>query len=240
MCYSLSIFSDIRALIRRFGASSAKSLSQPRYYYISAFALPRVPVIANDEPELIQTFRWGLVPYWVKGEERANEIRQKTFNARFETLSHRPSFKEAFREHRCLVLVDGFFEFREVGGRKYPYFIRLKSGEPFALAGIWDVWSSLRTGIKEKTFSIVTVTANEMLSRIHNTKRRMPIILEQGLERTWLSRPLKGEEVEDMERQFDKRILEAYPVSKRITSRNIDPSQPELIRPHDYPELEGI
>lgn len=240
MCYSISLYSDVKTLVRHFGATPVHSLSPPKAYYISAFALPELPVIANDKPKRIQAFRWGLVPYWVKEEERAKEIRQKTFNARFETLWQRASFKQAIEKRRCLVLVDGFFEFREAGGRKYPYFLRLKSGGPFALAGIWDAWRVPDTGAEEKTFSIVTVPANEIISRIHNTKRRMPMILDREGEETWLSRPLKRDEVANMERQFNQRILEVYPVSRKILSRNVDLSRPNLLQPHDYPELEGI
>ncbi len=240
MCYSISLYSDVKALTRRFGALPDISLSLSRYYHISAFAIPKVPVITNDKPKWIQAFRWGLVPYWVREREKAEEIRQKTFNARFETLRQRASFKQAIEKRRCLVLVDGFFEFREVGSRKYPYFIRLKSADPFALAGIWDAWCDPDTGAEEKTFSIVTVPANEMFSRIHNTKRRMPMILDQEGEETWLSRPLKRDEVTEMEKQFDQWVLEAYTVSRGIASRNIDPENSELIQPHEYPELEGI
>jgi len=240
MCYSISIYSDIKTLIRRFSARPPTSLSLPRYYYISAFSFPKIPVIANNEPELIQAFRWGLVPYWVRDGKKAREIRKKTINARFETLHQRPAFKRAFQEQRCLIIVDGFFEFREVGGRKVPYFLRLKSGEPFALGGLWDTWRDPATGLDESTFSIVTVPANDMLSMIHNTKKRMPMILAREKEKAWLARPLEKGEVADMEKRFNQRILEAYPVSRQITSKGVDSSRPELLHPHDYPELEGI
>jgi len=239
VCYSLSLYSDVKTLMRRFEARPAEGLSVGRAYYVSAFAFPEIPVIANEAPGLIQAFRWGLVPAWVDSETRANEIRKKTLNARFETLFRRPSFKEAVRKRRCLVLADGFFEFREVGGRKYPYFIHLRSGEPLALAGLWEAWRHPRTGRMVKTFSIVTVPANPLLARIHNTKKRMPLILVPEVERAWLDRPLKEGEIWELTARFDESMLEAYPVSRRIASRNVDGTRMALLERRDYPGLEG-
>ncbi len=238
MCYSLSLYSDIHTLIRRFNAQPAKNLSLGNRYYISAFTFPEVPVITNQAPGLIQPLRWGLVPGWVKDGAKAREISQKTLNARFETLRQRVSFKKALTERRCLVLVDGFFEFREVGGRKYPYFICMKSGEPFALAGLWGAWKNPGTGQEERTFTIVTIPANPLLASIHNTKKRMPLILTPDIEREWLARPLEEKEIRKVTGRLDDKVLHAYPVSRAIASRNVDGSRMELLDSHDYPELE--
>ncbi len=239
MCYSLSLFSDIHALVRRFGAEADPSLTLPRAAYVSAFTLPVFPVIANENPRRIQGFRWGLVPAWVEREEKARRIRFQTFNARFETLSRRPSFQRAIQRRRCLVLVDGFFEFREVGGRKFPYFIRLRSRQPFALAGLWDAWKHPGTGEVEKTFSIVTVPANTLLARIHNTKKRMPLILDRAGEEGWLSRALRAPEVQALAGAFNEKVLEAYPVAPEISSRHVDGSRMSLLRRVGDPEREG-
>jgi putative SOS response-associated peptidase YedK len=239
MCYSISLYSDIRALIRRFGVRAAEGVVFEPSYYVSAFACPEVPVIANHEPDLIHLFRWGLVPRWVRDRNKAKDIRVKTLNARLETLRRRASFKRSYRDRRCLVLVDGFFEFREVGGKKYPYFVHLKSGEPFALAGLWEAWRNPEDGREERTFTVVTVPANPLLSRIHNTKKRMPLILGREMEREWLARPLEMDEVRQVTEGFDGSVLETYPVSRRITVRDVDGSQMEFLDRHDYPELNG-
>ena len=238
MCYSLSIFSDIVALVRRFGAQPAGNLALGKRYYMSAFTFPDAPAITNQAPDLIQPLRWGLVPGWVKDAAKARKIRAKTLNARFETLRQRASFKRAIEARRCLVLVDGFFEFREVGGRKYPYFIGMKSGDSFALAGLWEAWHNPETGYEEKTFSIITVPANPLLARIHNTRKRMPFILTPEVEKEWLTRQLKEKEVRAIMEWFDENVLTAYPVSRQITSRNVDNSRMELLDRHDYLELE--
>ena len=239
MCYSLSLFSDIQTLVKRFGARPAEGLSLGRAYYVSAFAFPEVPVIANRSPGLIQAFRWGLIPFWVKDPEKAASIRPRTLNARFESLRRRASFKRAVEARRCLVLTDGFFEFREVRGKKYPYFIHLKTGEPFALAGLWEAWRNPEDGREEKTFTVVTVPANPLLTTIHNTKKRMPFILTPEAERAWLARPLGMDEAGEIVEGFDASVLEAYPVSRRIATRNVDGSRMELLDRHDYPELGG-
>ncbi len=239
MCYSLSLFSDIQTLVKRFGARPAAGLSLGRAYYVSAFAFPEVPVIADQSSGLIQAFRWGLIPSWVKDREKAEAIRIKTLNARLETLPRRASFKRPYRERRCLVLTDGFFEFREVGDRKYPYFIHLRSGEPFALAGLWEAWRNPEDGREEKTFTVVTVPANPLLATIHNTKKRMPFILTPEAEQAWLMRPFGMDEAVKIVEGFDASVLEAYPVSRRITARDVDSSRMELLDWHNYPEVGG-
>ncbi len=238
MCYSLSLFSNIQVLIKRFGASPAPSFSLTKGFYVSAFTYPTWPIIANERPNIIQGFRWGLIPNWVTDEQKAEAIRLKTLNARYETLLQRSAFRQAIRRRRCLVLVDGFFEFRAVGGKKYPYFIHKRDTGPFALAGIWEVWKNPRSGKEERTFSIITVPANTMLSRIHNTKKRMPLILLPEVEHEWLVRPLKAPEVREVTGRLDDTILHAYPVSRTIILRDVDRSRIEILDRTDYPELE--
>jgi putative SOS response-associated peptidase YedK len=239
MCYSLSLFSDVNALVKRFGARPDEALSLTRRYYVSAFTFPEIPVIANPFPDRIQTFRWGLIPGWVRDPGKAEAIRVRTLNARFETLRQRASFKQVIDTRRCLVLTDGFFEFREVGGRKYPYFIHMRSGEPFALAGLWDAWRNPATGGEEKTFTIVTVPANPLLARIHNTKKRMPLILSREAEREWLARPFGKDEVREVTEGFGETVLEAYPVTRRIASRNVDRADRSLLDRYEVPEWKG-
>ncbi len=114
----------------------------------------------------------------------------------------------------------------------------MKSGDPFALGGLWDAWRNPRTGQEEKTFSIVTVPANPLLARIHNTKKRMPLILTPEIEREWLARPLKEGEVREIAGRLDETVLKAYPVTRKITARGVDGSRMALLERHDYPELE--
>ncbi len=115
-------------------------------YVQSAFTYPAWPVITSNQPDHISMLKWGLIPHWVRDETTALKIRNSTVNARIETVHEKQSFRMPVRSRRCLVLVDGFFEFREVNKQKYPYFIQLKEGRPFAMAGIYDQWTNQSTG----------------------------------------------------------------------------------------------
>ena len=116
----------------------------------------------------------------------------------------------------------------------------MKSGEPFALAGLWETWKNPGTGREERTFTVITVPANPLLARIHNTKKRMPLILIPEVEREWLARPLKEKEIREVTGRLDDKVLYAYPVSRAIASRDVDSSRMELLDRHDYPELEEV
>jgi putative SOS response-associated peptidase YedK len=137
-----------------------------------------VPVVPNLFPLHVEQFRWGLVPRWAKDLK----IGHKTINARVETLAEKPSFREALKRRRCLVLADGFYEWLDEGGRKQPLLFRRKGGGPFAFAGLWDEWRSPEGEILQ-TFTIVTTASNELIRPFHD---RMPVILSPAAYRNWL------------------------------------------------------
>jgi putative SOS response-associated peptidase YedK len=150
-------------LEKRFQAKFDRpNLFQPIYHH-SGFSAPLHPVIANESLQSIQSFQWGLVPFWTKDEVAAERIRTQTLNAKAETIHQKPSFRVSIMTKRCLVLVDGFYEWREEGKKKYPYYISLVSNDAFALAGIWDRWLNNCTGEMKDTFSIITTRANPLL-----------------------------------------------------------------------------
>jgi putative SOS response-associated peptidase YedK len=240
MCYNVAIYTDVEALERRFGAKFLHpDYFEPRYH-ASAFTAPYLPVISGDDIHAIQFFRWGLVPHWVEDGETAEKIRMKTLNARSETIHEKPSFKHAIRDRRCLVLVDGFYEWREFKGKKYPYHIRLVDHAPFALAGIWDSWKNGGTAVVEMTFSIITTRANPLLEQIHNTRKRMPVILETDDEGRWLDKNLSTEGIDSLLLPFDDTRMEAHTVSKLITARGRSTNVPEVMDEYLYPELEPL
>jgi len=121
--------------------------------------------------------------------------------------------------------------------KKYPYYIHLKDETAFALAGIWDTW--IHTGTREarNTFSILTTTANPLLARIHNTKKRMPVILKTEAERRWLDMNLSDEAIQSFFKPYPEETMQAYPVSKLITTRGTNTNIPEVQKPYDYEEL---
>jgi len=151
----------------------------------NGFAHPQTPVIIHKEKELIQPLRWGLIPHWAKDDS----IKKYTLNARIETLSEKPSFRSAIN-NRCLILADGYYEWQWMdpkGKKKQPYLITLPNNEAFAFAGLWSEWIDKTSGEIIKSYTIVTTEANEQMSEIHNSKKRMPVVLSKDAEHDWLN-----------------------------------------------------
>jgi putative SOS response-associated peptidase YedK len=159
---------------------SSTSILRPRYNVAPSENIETI-IRVGDEKRLGPT-RWGLVP------KAAKDPKLAPINARAETLSTSPMFRDAFRRHRCLVVADGFYEWRKDGRRKTPFFIRLRSSRPFAFAGIWSLRRS-EVGSRSATCAIVTCPPNELMAAIHD---RMPVILSPGARDRWLD-PTAGE-----------------------------------------------
>lgn len=237
MCYRYSVPGP-DTLVKRFDASFVEASSFNRQYHASSFDLPRLPVITSENPTQIQLFCWGLIPFWVTDEKTAEEIRFKTMNARAENLFEKPSFRDAAEQKHCLVLADGFFEWQEVKGKNYPYYVRLTSHEPFAMAGLWDRWTNKATGEMTSSYTVITTQANPLLEKIHNKKQRMPVILRREDEQRWLRSILDKDLTKSLLVPYDHRKMEAYTISRLITSKTRDPDVPEVLEPYTYPELQ--
>jgi putative SOS response-associated peptidase YedK len=125
---------------------------------------------------------WGLIPYWCKDESRA----RKPINAKSETIATLASFRDAYRRRRCLLPIDNFFEWKAMSGAaaKQPYAIGMRSGEPFALAAIWDSWQRPGTSERVRSFAVVTCPANDLMAEIHD---RMPVIIAAAAYDQWLA-----------------------------------------------------
>lgn len=186
MCYTVKINLTREELERRFGAQFKNSVSYTSGSRISAFTLPNLPVICNNKPDEIKVYTWGLIPYWVKDASQAGEIRMKTFNARCESLSEKASYRHIIGCKRCLVLVNGFYEWQTQVKNKIPYYIGVTGQAAIALAGLYDEWINPVSGEIHNTFTIVTTRANPMLEIIHNLKKRMPVILSDDDQKRWL------------------------------------------------------
>jgi putative SOS response-associated peptidase YedK len=132
-------------------------------------------------------------------------------NARAETVAEKPSFRNAYKHRRCLVLADGFYEWRKEGGGKTPYFISLDSGEPFALAGLWENWADKGSGESLQTTTIVTAAANDFMSPLHH---RMPVILEAPAAGEWLAG--SDDLLDDVAAITPP--LKAWPVDRRVNN----------------------
>ena len=182
MCFTVNVNIVREELEERYGAELIDHDKYRPSYYYHAYSLPLMPVVCSEDPVSLRLCRWGLIPSWVEDENEANEIMMKTFNARSETIATKPAFRESFASRRCLVPVRGFFEWQHIGGRKIPWYISLRDEDIFSLAGIWDSWK-MKGGVSLNTFSVVTTRANELMSEIHNTRKRMPVILPAAAEK---------------------------------------------------------
>lgn len=172
---------------KRFNANVLKPEDFLESEYIVGFEYLNVPIITNNDSNIIRTsFHWGLVPSWSKDLD----LREYTLNARIETIQEKPSFKNV-TQNRCLVIATSFYEWHwndEKGKSKDKYQIFSSEDEIFAMAGIYTSWNNPDSGELYNSFSIVTTQANKEMEYIHNHKKRMPIILKKGDERSWLDK----------------------------------------------------
>jgi len=239
MCFHLAISEDREEIENTFQAEFDQDAAFAPIYHTSAFTTPYLPVICGSNTSQIQFLQWGLVPFWVKDSKQAAKIRFGTFNARSETVFEKPSFKHAVKKQRCLVLASGFYEWQELEGQKYPYFIQLRQHKLFALAGIWDEWHNKATGEKTVSFSIITTQANPMMSKIHNSKKRMPVILSvdsktENSAKQWLNPDITKENTHRLMLPYADDQMQAHTISRLITSRKQSTNIPAVQQAHSY------
>jgi putative SOS response-associated peptidase YedK len=203
------VFTDPDNLQRRFGVAQLPLDLSPQYNIAPGQTLP--VVVAGEAGHAVALMRWGLVPAWAKDPK----IGYRTINARAEGLEDKASFRKPFRSRRCLVPATGFYEWKRAGRGKQPYFIRLKDGELFGFAGLWDSWRDER-GEEVRTYTIITTTPNDLVAPIHD---RMPVILRRDAEGPWLD-PTIGEVplLRSLLRPYPAEAMEAYPVSTRVNA----------------------
>jgi len=186
MCFHNSLSVESQKLENRYNAAFLPHSEFKPVYHASAFSFPAWPVITGEHPDVIQIFSWGLIPFWTREMQSAVEIRLMTLNARAETMHSKKSFSHPAKSKRCLIPSTGFFEWQLQGKQKIPWFVYMGNEEIFSMAGIWDRWTNPANGIDYETFSIVTTEAVGLMEKIHNIKKRMPLILEKNEEKLWL------------------------------------------------------
>ncbi len=206
-------------------------------FHANGFSFLQMPVITQSKPDCIQLFNWGLIPFWVKSKADADKLRAQTLNARSETIFEKPSFRSSINNQRCIVIADGFFEWMDFQKKKYPHHIYLNQEKIFSFAGIYSSWTDKETGEHLDTFSILTTGANPMMSKIHNSKERMPVIIPSHLYKKWLKADLSKEEINSFFAPYPESAMKANTISKLITSRSQDSNVPAIKEPFDYPEL---
>jgi putative SOS response-associated peptidase YedK len=229
MCGRFAFFSPHEAVAQLFGLKDVPPV-EPRYNIAPTMFVPVIRQDAAGARRLAMLY-WGLVPSWAKDKA----IGARLINARGDTLRDKPSFRSAFKRRRCLVLADGFYEWQARPQGKQPYFIRMRSAQPFAMAGLWEAWRDANAGEPLESCAIVTTGANSALARIHD---RMPVILPPAQYDFWLDG--RNEDVEALSGllvPYSDDAVEAVAVSKRVN--NARNEGPDLINPSSRDQEEG-
>ena len=175
MCGRYTLISDLGDLAQRFEFDGSDFSYDPGYNIAPTESVLTVRNVEGREAALM---RWGLIPFWAKDPK----IGSRMINARAETVAEKPAFRNALKKRRCLVLADGYYEWQKTPVGKRPYRIIMKSGEPFAMAGLWETWKD-HQGKVVPSCTIITTAANDFLAPIHD---RMPVILPREMEELWL------------------------------------------------------
>ncbi len=205
MCGRFAFYSPSEAAVALFGVSASIEI-KPRYNIAPTQFVAAIRDDEKKQRELVM-LRWGLVPFWAKDPS----IGSRMINARAETVAEKPSFRAAYRHRRCVVLADGFYEWHREGDTKTPYFISLASGEPFALAGLWENWTDKVSGDSLQTTTLMTTAANEFMIPLHH---RMPVILESNTAGEWLAG--SNDLLDDVAAITP--ALKAWPVDRRVNN----------------------
>ena len=210
MCgrYTLSMTPD--QVLAALGAEGPAPEQPPRWN-VAPTQPVIVAVVTNERVRRLRHMRWGLVPSWAKDPAIGNRM----INARAETLAEKPSFRDAYRKRRCLVVADGFYEWRKEGARKQPVWIHPVAGGLLTFAGLWETWRSPEGEVVD-TCTIVTCAANSLIGSFHE---RMPVILPPAARDRWLDpEPRRPEELADLLVPFPSELLAIRPVSTLVNN----------------------
>lgn len=213
MCGRFSLGVNLDDLIEAFPDFTFPPETEPRY---NIAPTQNVMVVPNNTAGHVSFFRWGLIPSWAKDPAIGNRM----INARAETLGEKPSFRAAYLRRRCLILADGFYEWQAIprSKTKQPMYVQLASKQPFAFAGLWELWRPDDTPILSCT--IITTEPNALLAPIHN---RMPVILPLEAYDLWLDpTEQKPAALNHLLKPYPADLMTAYPVSRLVNSPSND------------------
>lgn len=223
MCGRFTLFEPNESLAGIFGVAAA-DLPGPRYNIAPSQPVTAVRVQAGSgrRRELVM-LRWGLVPSWAKDAS----IGSRMINARAETVAEKPSFRGAWKNRRCLIPANGFYEWQRRNGKKQPWYVRMRDGKLFAIAGLWERREEPPGKLLE-TCTLITTEPNELLAPIHG---RMPVILDPGDFDRWLSSPAEeAPRLRALLRPYPSEAMEAFEVGLQVNNPAND--APDLIAPH--------
>ena len=214
MCGRYTLIADLGDLAQRFEFDGSDFSYDPGY---NIAPTESVLTVRNVEGREAAFMRWGLIPFWAKDPK----IGARMINTRAETVAEKPAFRNTLRRRRCLVLADGFYEWQKMPMGKRPFRIVMRSGEPFAFAGLWETWKGPK-GYVVPSCSIITTAANDFLAPIHN---RMPVILARESEEIWLNTEVQdAASLTGILAPYPDEAMDAYEVSTLVNyARNDGP-----------------
>ena len=208
MCGRFAQRTDPKRVAKAFGVTDVPNI-EARYNIAPTQNILNIRQVDNDREAVL--LKWGLVPSWAKDVS----IGMKLINARSETITEKPSFREAFKKRRCIIPADGFYEWQRKEGRKQPFFFQMKDESPFGFAGLWERWQGVDGQVIESC-TILTTGANKVLQPVHD---RMPVILHSDDYDLWLDDDLRKAELrQELLRPFEAAEMMAYQVSTAINS----------------------
>lgn len=237
MCFTVNVNLIKEEIEKRYGINFPdKYRYEPSYYY-HAFSFPELAAICSGY-STVRFLKWGLIPSWVRNASGAASIRTKTFNARSESLDSKHSFSSSFKSKRCIIPVRGFYEWQHAGRMKIPWYIYSADGGILSLAGLYSRWFSKENGEIVETCSIITTGANEMMAAIHNSKKRMPAVLDRNDEQPWINPDSSPAFLSEMLRPCPEDVLAAHTIAPLINDRTKVRNTPEITREYiwDIPD----
>lgn len=225
MCGRFTLRTPANAIATLFDLEHVSEL-RPRYNVAPSQPIAAVRQNRSRQREFVM-LHWGLIPFWADDPK----IGYRTINARAETVATKPSFRAAFKKRRCLVIADGYFEWKKRDGKKQPYFFHMNDDRPFAFAGLWEHWEGDDGTIESCT--ILVTEANARQKPIHD---RMPVILSPQDYDAWLDPDVDGKRVEPLLRPYPHDDLDTYPVSTTVNKPQNDVE--ECVQPAENTESE--
>jgi len=215
MCGRFSQTATLTTITRRFGVQTPRAESAAWTPHYNIAPTQTVVVVGDDGQRYLTEMHWGLIPSWAQDPAIGNRM----INARAETVATKATFRVALRKRRCLVVADGFYEWQKRVRSKQPFYIVLKSREPFGFAGLWESWTS-PDGKEIKSCTIITTEANELLKPIHD---RMPVILTHEAEAIWLDPTIQeAASLLPLLKPYPAEEMEAHPVSTKVNNPSHD------------------
>lgn len=238
MCYSVSDTATLSQKVLKY--KPFKGDKEPSLFaYKSGYSHPELCIVKSLEPDYLTNARWGLVPCTISDASYAKKHSDFTLNADSEKFFETKSYKDIVRTQRCLIAATGIIEWRHLdnGKNKIPYLIGTKD-EITTFGGLYDHWTDNKTGITTCTFSIVTLAAPEgsLMAKIHNNKKREPLILTKDIESEWLNINLNDKQIIELVQPISDDLLVAHTI-KKFSPKDVSSEDLNILSSVEYPEL---